>query len=153
MRNPRRFFTALALLVVGLAVMQWLQRPPPPQFAPSVTSGAIQNDRALPPSATPANDTLPGFLPAEARATIERVQRGGPFPHAQDGTVFGNREQQLPQRPRGYYREYTVETPGAGHRGARRIVTGGDPPEAWYYTSDHYDSFRSFSVPAREPVR
>ena len=63
--------------------------------------------------------------------------------------MFGNREQRLPQRSRGYYREYTVDTPGLSHRGARRIVTGGDPPEAWYYTDDHYDSFRSFHVPAQ----
>jgi ribonuclease T1 len=85
---------------------------------------------------------------SEAHATIALIQRGGPYPHRQDGSVFGNREQRLPQRPRGYYREYTVDTPGLQHRGARRIVTGGDPPEAWYYTDDHYDSFRSFEVPA-----
>jgi len=91
---------------------------------------------------------LPGFLPAEARQTIALIQRGGPFPHRQDGSTFGNREQQLPQRPRGYYREYTVDTPGGGNRGARRIVTGGNPPDAWYYTDDHYESFRSFTVPA-----
>jgi len=92
---------------------------------------------------------LPAFLPAEARATIALIQRGGPFPHRQDGSTFGNREQQLPQRARGYYREYTVDTPGARTRGTRRIVTGGDPPEAWYYTDDHYASFRSFTVPAQ----
>jgi len=86
---------------------------------------------------------------AEARATIALIQRGGPFPHRQDGSTFGNREQQLPQRARGYYREYTVDTPGARTRGTRRIVTGGDPPEAWYYTDDHYASFRSFTVPAQ----
>ena len=80
---------------------------------------------------------------------IALIQRGGPFPHRQDGSTFGNREQQLPQRPRGYYREYTVDTPGARTRGTRRIVTGGDPPEAWYYTDDHYASFRSFTVPAQ----
>ena len=57
-------------------------------------------------------------------------------------------EQRLPQRPRGYYREYTVRTPDLGHRGARRIVTGGDPPEVWYYTDDHYETFRGFEVPA-----
>lgn len=143
MRNPRLFLAALALLVVGLVGMQWLQRPPPPQFAPSVMSGAAQDVDA---SAPPRSDRLPAFLPAEARATIDLIQRGGPFPHDQDGSVFSNREQQLPQRPRGYYREYTVATPGLGHRGARRIVTGGNPPDAWYYTSDHYQSFRSFSV-------
>ncbi len=87
---------------------------------------------------------LPAFLPTEARATIALIQRGGPFPHRQDGNVFGNREGHLPSKPRGWYHEYTVDTPGLSHRGARRIVTGGDPPQTWHYTSDHYDSFRAF---------
>ncbi len=89
----------------------------------------------------------PGGLPPEAVETLRLIERGGPFPHRQDGTVFQNRERLLPDRPRGYYREYTVRTPGAPDRGARRIVTGGDPPEAYYYTSDHYRSFRRFEVP------
>ena len=84
-------------------------------------------------------------LPAEARKTIALIQRGGPYPHRQDGTIFGNRERLLPSKPRGYYREYTVETPGLRHRGARRIVTGGQPPDVWYYTGDHYQSFRKFT--------
>jgi len=144
MRNPRLFVTALVLLVLGLLANHLLQRPPAPQFAPSLGTQAAAPARSAGPAAR--HDDLPAFLPAQARRTIERIQRGGPFPHAQDGTVFANREQRLPQRPRGYYREYTVETPGLDHRGARRIVTGGDPVEAWYYTSDHYDSFRSFRV-------
>ncbi|RBG18094.1 ribonuclease, partial [Xanthomonas oryzae pv. oryzae] len=65
--------------------------------------------------------------------------------HPQDGGVFGNREHRLPERPRGYYREYTVDTPGSPDRGARRIVTGGTPPEAWYYSDDHYQSFKAFN--------
>ncbi len=84
------------------------------------------------------------FLPPEAHRTLALIDRGGPFPHRQDGTVFQNRERLLPQQPRGHYREYTVDTPGLGHRGARRIVTGGDPPAEWYYTADHYRSFRAF---------
>ena len=56
-----------------------------------------------------------------------------------------------PGKPRGYYREYTVRTPGLNHRGARRIVTGGDPPREWYYTDDHYDSFRRFEVTGALP--
>ena len=91
----------------------------------------------------------PDFLPAEARQTVTLVQRGGPFPYRQDGSTFGNRERRLPARERGWYREYTVPTPGLSHRGARRIVTGGQPPREWYYTADHYDSFRSFTPPAR----
>lgn len=151
MRNPRLFITALALLVLGLLANHFLQRPAAPQFAPSLTGQSAAAGAAASASAGEQRDALPAFLPAEARATIALIQRGGPFPHRQDGSVFGNREQRLPQRPRGYYREYTVETPGAGHRGARRIVTGGDPVEAWYYTGDHYDSFRSFRM--QEPVR
>ncbi len=87
---------------------------------------------------------LPAFLPAEAGDTITLIQRGGPFTHQQDGSVFGNREGYLPRKQRGWYHEYTVETPGLSHRGTRRIITGGTPPQVWYYTSDHYDSFRSF---------
>jgi ribonuclease T1 len=84
-------------------------------------------------------------LPAEARQTEALIRSGGPFPHAKDGVVFGNRERILPRKERGYYREYTVRTPGARDRGARRIVCGGrEPkaPEACYYTADHYASFR-----------
>lgn len=80
-------------------------------------------------------------LPAEARRTIELVKRGGPYPYQRDGVVFGNYERLLPARRRGYYREYTVPTPGAGNRGARRIIAGGDAGE-FYYTSDHYRSFQ-----------
>ena len=91
-----------------------------------------------------AASALPDFLPAEAHATLALIDRGGPFPHRQDGGAFQNRERLLPARPRGHYREYTVDTPGLDHRGARRIVTGGDPPAEWYYTADHYRSFRPF---------
>jgi ribonuclease T1 len=83
-------------------------------------------------------------LPSEARHTEHLVRQGGPFPYAKDGSVFGNRERLLPAHGRGYYREYTVKTPGAGNRGARRIVCGGSQPtkpDACYYTSDHYASF------------
>ena len=79
-------------------------------------------------------------LPREARATLELVRAGGPFPYPQDGRTFGNREQRLPLRERGYYREYTVRTPGARDRGARRIVAGRDGE--YYYTADHYRSFQ-----------
>lgn len=84
-------------------------------------------------------------LPVQARQTHELVLRGGPFPYPKDGTVFGNRERQLPKEPRGYYREYTVKTPGSRDRGARRIVCGGQKPQTpdhCYYTADHYASFK-----------
>ncbi|CCE23969.1 MULTISPECIES: ribonuclease domain-containing protein [Methylotuvimicrobium] len=93
------------------------------------------------------HDTETAFLPKEAYLTIRRIQQGGPHPYPQDDKTFFNRERHLPQKPRGYYREYTVDTPGLSHRGARRIVTGGQPPQVWYYTDDHYNSFRAFPVP------
>lgn len=79
-------------------------------------------------------------LPSQARETLELIDKGGPFPHSQDGTVFSNREGVLPSQSSGYYHEYTVETPGSPTRGARRIVTGQESQED-YYTSDHYQSF------------
>lgn len=84
-------------------------------------------------------------LPPEGRETLALIHQGGPFPYKRDGIVFQNRERLLPLRPRGHYREYTVRTPGLKHRGARRIVCGGEPParpEACWYTADHYKSFR-----------
>ncbi len=84
-------------------------------------------------------------LPAEARLTDQLIRSNGPFPYTKDGSVFGNRERQLPRQARGYYREYTVKTPGSRDRGARRIVCGGlqpTTPEACYYTGDHYASFK-----------
>ena len=81
-------------------------------------------------------------LPPEAIETLALIQRGGPFPYRKDGTTFQNRERLLPAKPRGFYREYTVPTPGSRDRGARRIVAGGNPPEVFYYTADHYSSFR-----------
>ncbi|MFD3375828.1 MULTISPECIES: ribonuclease domain-containing protein [unclassified Streptomyces] len=80
-------------------------------------------------------------LPAEARRTLALIDDGGPFPYAKDGSVFGNFERELPRQERGYYREFTVRTPGERDRGARRIVTGRGGEV--YYTDDHYNSFRA----------
>lgn len=79
-------------------------------------------------------------LPAEAVRTLALIKRGGPFPYQRDGIVFRNREGRLPSRQSGYYREYTVPTPGAQDRGARRIIAGAD--SEFFYTEDHYRSFR-----------
>jgi ribonuclease T1 len=83
-------------------------------------------------------------LPKEGQETYRNIRKGGPFPYEKDGTVFGNRERILPRKDRGFYREYTVRTPGSRDRGARRIVCGGyelRDPQACYYTADHYTSF------------
>lgn len=131
----KRSSWAIVVLLALLAASAWWQRAP--SMAPPAADGA----------ALTALSGLPAFLPPEAHDTLRLIARGGPFPHRQDGSVFGNREERLPRRPRGYYREYTVQTPGLGHRGARRIVTGGQPPEVYYYTDDHYASFRRWEMP------
>ncbi len=84
---------------------------------------------------------------AQIDRTITLIKQGGPFPYPnKDGTTFYNRESNLPAQSQGYYREYTVPTPGVSHRGARRIVTGGHPPTIYYLTVDHYDSFQKLEV-------
>ena len=84
-------------------------------------------------------------LPPEARQSLVLIEKNGPFPYQRDGAVFGNREGLLPRRERGYYREYTVKTPNAQDRGARRIVAG--RAGELYYTDDHYRSFRRIIRP------
>jgi ribonuclease T1 len=116
-----------------------------------VIAGAMACDareaRSDPASGAPA-DIAQAELPPAARETLTLIQRGGPFPFRKDGSVFANREGRLPPRARGYYREYTVPTPGSRDRGARRIVAGrgagGDPATSneYYYTDDHYETFR-----------
>ncbi|MER0444530.1 ribonuclease domain-containing protein [Streptomyces sp. Edi4] len=80
-------------------------------------------------------------LPPEARRTLGLIDKGGPFPYSKDGVVFGNYEKALPQRGRGYYHEYTVDTPGSRDRGARRLITG--QGGEFYYTGDHYKTFKA----------
>jgi guanyl-specific ribonuclease Sa len=112
-------------------------------YLPAPQSGARPSANTAANSGTvaPAPAVEDG-LPPEAHATLDLIARGGPFPYDRDGIVFGNFERRLPEQPRGYYREYTVPTPGESGRGARRIITGGDPPQVFYYTDDHYESFR-----------
>ena len=87
-----------------------------------------------------SSDIAANSLPPEARQTIALIKAGGRFPYSRDGVVFNNREGQLPKKARGYYHEYTVKTPGARERGARRIITGCDGE--LYYTDDHYRTFK-----------
>ena len=90
-----------------------------------------------------------GDLPAEARQTLALIREGGPYPYEKDGTVFGNYERKLPRQRRGYYTEYTVRTPQVRSRGARRIIAGGPDgrPTEFYYTDDHYQTFRRIDYP------
>lgn len=118
------------------------------------TSTSTSASASIAPSAVVvADDGIPdcpaGTLPGEALEVVEDIEAGGPYEYPRnDGVRFGNREGLLPDEDPEYYREFTVETPGLDHRGARRIVTGGPDeraPERWYYTDDHYESFCEFT--------
>jgi guanyl-specific ribonuclease Sa len=150
MRRGWKTLLPIAILIAVIAYMYVQQRaarvttpPPTVATAPAPDDAPVDTTARTTSPAAP----LPAFLPPEAHRTLALIAHGGPFPHRQDGGVFGNREHLLPSEPRGYYHEYTVETPGAHDRGARRIITGGNPPVVYYYTDDHYRSFRAFEVP------
>lgn len=151
----RRHWSWVAAAVLLVVLWAWSQRTDDATlYGPDGAPAAVDDPRARTaqtarlPAATAAHPQLriPEFLPDEARPVLEDIARGGPFHYPQDGGVFRNREGLLPPRPRGYYREFTVATPGAGDRGARRIVTGGDPPVEYFYSDDHYRSFRRFEL-------
>lgn len=122
--------------------------------APGATTGSTGQGTAgdgasrVPRGAEGLGAIAAGDLPPEGQATLQLIAAGGPFPYRQDGVTFQNRERILPVRSGGYYREYTVRTPGSPTRGARRIVVGRQPIER-YYTADHYASFRLIVGPER----
>lgn len=130
-RLPRQLLVVAALMLV--AAWQHGRQPsaPPAPHDTASTTVGITASR----------------LPPEVAATLALIARGGPFPHRQDGVVFGNYEGHLPAAPRGYYHEYTVPTPGARNRGTRRIITGGTPPTTYWYTGDHYRHFEPITPP------
>ena len=115
--------------------------------------GLILSSTALvhakgPISGVVSNTIALAQLPVQGQDMMKKIEAGGPFKYDKDGTVFGNRERILPATNRGFYREYTVKTPGERTRGARRIVCGGvkpTVPDACYYTDDHYASFRKIA--------
>ena len=136
-----------ALLVLGLLLLWGGTGPQTPDRQPvaSTTAATPADDRSgTPTGGTDPESGLPlvalASLPREARQTVALIDRGGPFPYDRDGATFGNRERLLPARPGGYYREYTVPTPGEDDRGARRIVSG-DGDRQLFWTADHYASF------------
>jgi guanyl-specific ribonuclease Sa len=156
-RKPGLIALVLVVLLAGWFWQQQRTQKPTitQETTPSASSDSGRQSKPLPlpglerengTSTGTRDDAMPAFLPPEAHETLRLIARGGPFPHPQDGSVFGNRERRLPGKPRGYYHEYTVDTPGLSHRGTRRIITGGQPPDVYYYTDDHYDTFRSFQV-------
>lgn len=168
---------AALLLGTGLSVLQACNSQPQPVAQPEVrTSGQASgqttgqavgraasrtSERAQDRASERASDRASrqgtdglgtvavGDLPAEARQTLALIREGGPYPYEKDGTVFGNYERKLPRQRRGYYTEYTVRTPRVRSRGARRIIAGGRDgrPTEFYYTDDHYQTFRRIEFP------
>ncbi|MFC5803844.1 ribonuclease domain-containing protein [Streptomyces formicae] len=130
LRIPR-----LLRLVLAAALLACLGLP-----TAGCSPGSGTQSPAAPTDRTGLQTVRVGDLPPEARETLRLIDRGGPFPYEKDGATFGNFERILPRQQRGYYREYTVRTPGEGDRGARRIVTGQGGEV--YYTDDHYETFR-----------
>ena len=167
-RTLLTLLTAL-LLGTGLSVLQACNSQPQPAAQPEVrTSGQASgqttgqvvgraasraservSDRASRQGTDGLGTVAVGDLPAEARQTLALIREGGPYPYEKDGTVFGNYERKLPRQRRGYYTEYTVKTPQVRSRGARRIIAGGPDgrPTEFYYTDDHYQTFRRIEFP------
>ena len=140
MHRNRSIWLVAALVLAGL--WAWTQPSGDGTLQPSVPG---VTDTPTGPVERPATTGYPSFLPAEAHPVLDAIAAGGPYGYRQDGGVFQNREGLLPRQPRGYYREFTVETPGSRDRGARRIISGGEPPVEYFYTDDHYRSFRRFT--------
>ena len=151
MQTTNCFITA-ALLVFSLLALSACEKDPASQ-QPTVTA-PVQKKAPAQEEAISAQETISipqegtiliQHLPPEAQQTLIQIYQNGPFPHDRDGAIFENREKLLPIEPSGYYREYTVPTPGAKDRGARRIVCGGkkpSDPDRCYYTADRYLSFQ-----------
>lgn len=141
------------LLLVAVLLVAWLLTDGTSQDDPSsgTTTSSPSSPSSSPilePSGTTTSTTDPesglptvqlSELPPEAAETLDLIDAGGPFPEDRDGVTFENREDLLPDHPVGYYKEYTVPTPGSDDRGARRIVVG--EGGEYYYTGDHYRSF------------
>lgn len=141
---PTATTRAARAVATSLATDSGLATQPPSAKQSVIPTRASATKRPVTPT-RPA--TINGYqtigidqLPTEARETLTLIKRGGPFPYRQDGQVFQNRERLLPDKPRGYYHEYTVDTSGSDDRGARRIIAGEDGE--LYYTEDHYNSFK-----------
>ncbi|GAA4657957.1 MULTISPECIES: ribonuclease domain-containing protein [Amycolatopsis] len=135
--KPRRFVTGLLALLITLFAGLGAA-------APAASAAPVSIAQASCGDTSGFSVVSLGSLPPEATDTYELIQRGGPYPYRQDGSVFQNREGLLPACSSGYYHEYTVETPGSDDRGARRIITGAGGE--YFYTGDHYASFKLINI-------
>ncbi|GGW95993.1 ribonuclease domain-containing protein [Streptomyces noursei] len=134
-------FAALLLVLTGCSTGGDGKGSSAGTHRPSATASGPSGGTTAPGWAKGLPTVPAGKLPAEAQRTLKLIDAGGPFPYPKDGTVFGNYEKRLPSEPRGYYHEYTVDTPGARNRGARRLITG--KHHEFFYTDDHYKNFKA----------
>ncbi len=147
MKNPRSRSTLLAVLAVAVIVLAWVIVRVGTTGPDAAQPGARTNATAPVVTSTEKTDPASGLawvdesaLPSQARDTLRLIRAGGPYPYPRnDDKTFRNNEGLLPRHPNGYYREYTVTTPGSSDRGARRIIAGA--PDEKFWTDDHYDSF------------
>ena len=152
--NVKRL-TALLAVLAGVVVLAFMLAgiPQTGTAPPDAGRSSPASSAAAPRTPTPGRTTAAGVtnpsslpeikasdLPAEARQTLALIARGGPYPYSRDNVPFGNFERILPRKASGYYREFTVRTPGESDRGARRIVAGAAGEK--YYTADHYETFK-----------
>lgn len=146
----QRSWMVIGIVLMLLVAGQWLGLSPfadAPQAPPTGREASAPANVPAPAPTQHSSSDADITLPPEALTTLRRIHSNAEHPYRQDGTIFHNREGHLPTQARGWYREYTVDTPGLNHRGARRIVTGGNPPREFYYTDDHYRSFTRFRPP------
>ncbi|TAM89880.1 MAG: ribonuclease N [Jatrophihabitans sp.] len=141
MRRFRRPQLALIALVTAVAIGYVVQAATSSEHHPAPASTSVTSSSVAPPTAAPGGSAVAlSSLPAQVAQTVALIERGGPFPYPRsDGAVFHNAEHRLPAERDGYYHEYTVPTPGADTRGARRLITGAGGQ--FYYTPDHYEHF------------
>ena len=132
--EPAAYDSRISKWIV-LAAMLWL-----PLTYQGSSQGASQGSQPVQGGSESLSAIAVAELPAEARDTLFAIKQGGPFAYSRDGAVFSNFERMLPKRPHSYYHEYTVKTPGARNRGARRIISGAT--DEYYYTADHYQTFK-----------
>jgi ribonuclease T1 len=146
--NTRRLLAVVTLLI-GLALAALVAcslvasppvQPPAATASPATASPVPSGNVTAVPNPSGLPVIRESQLPAEGRRTLALIRQGGPFPYNRDGVTFSNFERLLPRKSAGYYKEYTVPTPGESDRGARRIVAGNGGDK--YYTPDHYESFK-----------
>lgn len=137
LRDVRKQIALILAMLIGIALCVHLVAPQ----ASDLHSLAFAQGDTEPSGTQQMGKINVADLPQEGQDTLKLIKQGGPFPYPKkDGTIFGNREGLLPKQPRGYYKEYTVKTPGVPHRGARRIIAGSG--SEFYYTDDHYRTFK-----------